>query len=66
MTGKQFREAIGGLVTRKNIEKNIDEDFIAIIAFLKKKFYKKKCFILFIKLNLDKTLVCFFCFEITS
>ena len=29
MTGKKFREAIGGLVTRKNIEKHSDEDFIA-------------------------------------
>jgi len=29
MTGKQFREAIGGLVTRKNPEKGTDEDFIA-------------------------------------
>ena len=29
MTGKQFREAIGGLVTRMNVEKKIEEDFIA-------------------------------------
>ncbi len=29
MTGKQFREAIGGLVTRMNVEKKVEEDFIA-------------------------------------
>jgi hypothetical protein len=29
MTGKQFREAIGGLVTRMNVEKKVEEDYIA-------------------------------------